>query len=248
MKTSLIKLKSKAYLMGNTSMLCLLFFTLVSVCLCLNLLPEIALQTLSDFEKSTVLISVSLSVILLTLMIFSVADMGFTRYFLRKAERSGGSAKDLFFYSAPKKAMKLMAFSLKYNLMKALLFALCFLPFSADVIIFLSLSENLLSLKVSVVMLISAMLFFLSGCRFYGKFSDSLFLVKYYYAKGEYITFRQLVSSSQSQMKNRRKTLVKLRLSFLLWLIFSLFFFPSAYVFSYYSQSKAVLAAEFMAD
>ncbi|MBQ1995497.1 MAG: hypothetical protein II237_04835, partial [Clostridia bacterium] len=164
MKTSLIKLKSKAYLMGNTSMLCLLFFTLVSVCLCLNLLPEIALQTLSDFEKSTVLISVSLSVILLTLVIFSVADMGFTRYFLRKAERSGGSAKDLFFYSAPKKAMKLMAFSLKYNLMKALIFALCFLPFYADVVLFLLLSENLLSLKVSVVMLISAMLFFLSGC------------------------------------------------------------------------------------
>ena len=45
------------------------------------------------------------------------------------------------------------------------------LALCADVIIFLSLSENLLSLKVSVVMLISAMLFFLSGCHFYGKFS-----------------------------------------------------------------------------
>ncbi len=234
--------------MGNTSMLCLLFFTLVSVCLCLNLLPEIALQILTYFEKSTVLILASLAVISMMFVIFSVADMGFTRYFIRKAERSGGSAKDLFFYSSPKKVMKLMAFSLKYNLMKALLFLLCFLPFSANVMIFLSLSETVLSLKVSVVMLISALLFFLSGCQFYGKLADSLFLVKYYYAKGEYLTFRQLVSSSQSQMKNRRKLLVKLRLSFLLWMIFSLCFFSSAYVFSYYSQSKAVLAAEFMAD
>ena len=71
---------------------------------------------------------------------------------------------------------------------------------------------------------------------------------RYYYAKGEYLTFRQLVSSSQHQINNHRKALTRLRLSFSLWLIFSLFFFPAAYVFSYYSQCKAVFAAEIMAD
>ncbi len=248
MKTSIIKLKSKAYLMGNTFMLCLLFFTLLLLCLCLNLLPEIALQTLTFFKKSTVLLCVSVGVITLTFTLFSLSDMGFTRYFLRKAQRSGGSVKDLFFYLAPKKAVKLLGFSIKFTLMKILLFLLCFLPFAGNVLAFLSLAENSLSLKVSVVMLISALLFFLSGCIFYSEFADSLFLVKYYYAKGEYLSFRQLVSSSQLQMKKHRASLIKLKLSFSLWLIFSLFFFPSAYVFSYYSQSKAVAAAEFMAD
>ena len=102
--------------------------------------------------------------------------------------------------------------------------------------------------------IVSTFVMLFSSCGNYNKVLKSTDVefkynaAKEYYAKGEYITFRQLVSSSQSQMKNRRKTLVKLRLSFLLWVIFSLFFFPSAYVFSYYSQSKAVLAAEFMAD
>lgn len=248
MKTSLVKLKSKAYLMGNTFMLCLLFFTLLFLWLCLNMLPEIAVQTINFSKKDTVLIGVSIGVIALTFILFAFSDMGFTRYFLRKAQRSGGSVKDLFFYLAPKKAVKLLGFSIKLASMKTLLFLLCFLPFSVNVLIFLSLAENSLSLKVSVVMLVSALLFFLSGCIFYSEITDSLFLVKYYYAKGEYLNFRQLVSSSQLQMKKHRASLIKLKLSFSLWLIFSLFFFPSAYVFSYYSQSKAVAASEFMSD
>lgn len=248
MKTSMIKLKSKAYLMGNTAMLCLLFFSLVSLYFCLNLLPEIALQTVTFFSESTILLSVSIAVIGISFTAFSVSDMGFTRYFLRKAERSGGSVKDLFFYFAPEKAIKLLGFSVRFTLMKILLLLLCFMPFSVNLLIFLSLSESSVSLKVSVVMLISSLLFFLSGCVFYLEFADSLFLVKYYYAKGEYLTFRQLVASSQTQMKNCRASLIKLRFSFSLWLIFSLCFFPSAYVFSYYSQSKAVLASEIMAD
>lgn len=234
--------------MGNTAMLCLLFFSLVSLYFCLNLLPEIALQTLTFFNESTILLMVSIVVIGISFTAFSVSDMGFTRYFLRKAERSGGSVKDLFFYFAPEKAIKLLGFSVRFTLMKILLLLLCFMPFSVNLLIFISLSESSVSLKVSVVMLISALMFFLSGCVFYLEFADSLFLVKYYYAKGEYLTFRQLVSASQSQMKSFRKSLVKLRLSFSLWLIFSLCFFPSAYVFSYYSQSKAVLASEIMKD
>lgn len=234
--------------MGNTFMLCLLFFTLLFLWLCLNMLPEIAVQTINFSKKDTVLIGVSIGVIALTFILFAFSDMGFTRYFLRKAQRSGGSVKDLFFYLAPKKAVKLLGFSIKLTLMKTLLFLLCFLPLAVNVLIFLSLAENSLSLKVSVVMLVSALLFFLSGCIFYSEITDSLFLVKYYYAKGEYLNFRQLVSSSQLQMKKHRASLVKLKLSFSLWLIFSLFFFPSAYVFSYYSQSKAVAASEFMSD
>lgn len=234
--------------MGNTAMLCLLFFSLVSLYFCLNLLPEIAMQTLTFFNESTILLMVSIVVIGISFTAFSVSDMGFTRYFLRKAERSGGSVKDLLFYFSPKKAVKLLGFSVRFTLMKILLLLLCFMPFSVNLLIFISLSESSVSLKVSVVMLISALMFFLSGCLFYLEFADSLFLVKYYYAKGEYLTFRQLVSASQSQMKSFRKSLVKLRLSFSLWLIFSLCFFPSGYVFSYYSQSKAVLASEIMKD
>ncbi len=248
MKTSVIKLKGKACLIGNTSVLCLLFFTLAAVMLCLNFLPEIAVQTLPDYHKNTFMIFVSVAVIAFAYALYSVFDMSFTRFFLRKAEKKGGTVKDLFYYSAPSRAVRLILFCVRLGMVKAFLLLICFLPFAANIVIFLNLSEHSVSLKVSAVMLASAIFFFLNGCRFYFMLSDSLFLVRYYYAKDEYLTFRQLVSSSQHQIKNHRKALTRLRLSFTLWLIFSLFFFPAAYVFSYYSQCKAVFVAEIMAD
>lgn len=249
MKISMIKLRGRAYLMGNLLLLSLLFFTVLSFSICLNILPETALQLLSSVSENTANIItaiISIVVMILVFCVFSAADMGLRRFFLRKAQRKGGSVKDLFFYFNPRETVRLICFSVKMTFMKAALLTLYFLPFLLSLFLLLSLIRNSASLNVSVVMLLSTLCLFLNGIMFYSKMVSSLFLVKYYFVNGEYLDFRHLISSSQNQMKKHKKTLMKLKISFTGWFLSCIFLLPVGYVFSYFCQSKAVAAAEFM--
>lgn len=251
MKISIMKLKGRGYLIGNLLLLSLLFFTVILFSVCINILPEMALQLLSTVPQNItniITLFVCVAVILFLFCIFSAADMGLIRFFLRKAQKKGGKAKDLFFYFSPKQTAKLISFSVKTALLKFFILCICFMPFCFGSFLLFSLIKNSASLSVSVVMLLSTLCFLLNGIVFYSLADSSLFLLKYYFANGEYLNFRHLVSSSQTQMKKHRRTLLKLRLSFMGWFLSCVFILPIGYVFSYFSQSKAVAASHFMAD
>lgn len=249
MKNAIIKLRGRGYLIGNLLFLSVLLLILPAFSVCLSILPEVATQLLSDLSEkvqSITVIVLSLLIIVTLFCIFSIFGMGLCRYFLRKAERKGGGLKDIFFYFSPSESFGVLSFFIRYVTMKVLLFAICFLPFFICSIFLGRLIKYSASLGVAFVLIFTDFLFLLLGIVVFSLFNTSLFLVKYYYANGTFLNFRQLVASSQSEMKNKGKSLLKLQLSFAGWFISCLTVIPSVYVILYYSQSKAVLAAEFM--
>ncbi len=251
MKNAIIKLKSRGYLIGNLLVLSLVLLIFSVFSLCLGIIPEIATQLLADVServRSIYVIVISFVILLVFFCAFSIVGMGFCRYFLRKAERKGGKVGDLFFYFSPSESFSVLCFFIRYMTLKALLFVLCFLPFTLCGVFLGWLIEKNVSLGVSFVLFFTALILLLLGAAVFSNFKNSLFLVKYYYAKGTYLNFRQLVSSSQSEMKRKGKSLLKLQLSFLGWFLSCLTILPSVYVFMYYQQSMAVLAAEIMGD
>lgn len=251
MKISMIKLKSRGYLIGNIPLLSLFVLTLCFLSVCLNILPEAATQLLSELpEKSQSLAvsGISLSVIFVLLFFLSLFDMGIHRFFLRKAQRKGGKVKDLFYYFSPSESLAVLSFFIRYKAMSTLLYAVSFAPFSVCVALLLQLLKGVPSLGVSLVMLCTAVLLFFTGAFFLSEVKASLFLVKYRFINGAYLNFRQLVSASQNEMLKHKKTVFSLKVSFLWWFLSCLLILPSLYVFLYYSQSKAVLAAEIMEE
>ena len=249
MNISMIKLKGRGFLMGNLTVISLLILSLLSLSLCMNLIPGVVFQwetDLSEKSRSAIVLTLSVCIIAFLFAVISALDMGIDRFFLRKAQKKGASTKDFFFYFKPKEVLGMLSFSLRLFLIKFIMGTVCFLPAVLCGALVSSMISSSASLNVSVVLLIAFLCFILNGMYFYSRFSGTLFLAKYYYIKGEYLNFRQLVSSSQYTMKKELKNLRRLKLSFSGWFLLCLFILPSLYVFSYYRQSSAVIAAEFM--
>lgn len=251
MKNSMIKLKGRGYLIGNLPLLSLLFLSLWAFSVCLNILPEAVTQLLSENPGKMRIASVlgaSLGVVIVLFSVTGLSYMGLQRFFLRKAEGKGGRVKDLFFYFSPSESFGAISFLLRYALMKAALYTVCYTPFAVGAAFVFRLAKTSASLSVTVIMLFTVIILFVNGSAFALSVKASLFLVKYYYIRGIYLTFRQLVSSSQKEMKKHRKSLFRLELSFIWWFLSCLLIVPSVYVFLYYGQSKAVFAAEIMGE
>lgn len=251
MKISMIKLKSRGYLIGNLPLLSLFLLTLFALCLCLNILPETATQLMSSQPENVRdmgVIAISSGVIFALFCFYCVFDMGLYRFFIRKAQNRGGRVKDLFHYFLPSESINVLSFFIRYKTMTGLLFTFCFAPFYLSFSFLMKLLKGSPSLIVTVVILLTSVLLFLTGLYFWSEVKASLFLVKFYFAKGDYLNFRQLVSSSQKEMRERKKNLKRLKLSFVWWFLSCVFVVPSIYVFLYYRQSKAVLASEIMKE
>lgn len=249
MKISMIKLRGRGFLIGNMSVLSLLFLSLWAFSVCINIMPEAVTQLLSENSvkiRSLSVIGVSLGVIAIMLFTFSLSYLGLQRFFLRKAQRKGGRVKDLFFYFLPSESFSAFGFMCRYLLMKLFIYSFCYLPFFSGLLFMLRLLKSSASLSVTVIMLFTVILLFINGSVFSLSAKHSLFLVKYYYISGNYVSFRQLVSNSQREMKKHRKSLLSLELSFVWWFLSCLLVFPLVYVFLYHGQSKAVFAAEIM--
>ena len=52
MKNSMVKLKSRGYLIGYLPLLTLLLLTLIVLSVCLNMFPETVSQLLSDYSET----------------------------------------------------------------------------------------------------------------------------------------------------------------------------------------------------
>lgn len=248
-----IRIKGSILISGNVLLLSLTLATAVVLILSANL--SVLLYELAVREKAQVFfgeygslinLAVSFAFLLFCFGVYSQIKLGTDRFFLRRAQKKGGTAGDIFYYFHPLRAVGAVAFCLKMFFVKILLLLFSLIPFAlSSVILYLLLKSNVSAL-VAASLFGGCVAFLLSGTVFYKNITLSLFLAKYYFIDGRFISFSHLIGSSQEDMKNRTKTLRRLKLSFFGWFALCLFIFPIGYVWSYYNQTMALAGVSFM--
>lgn len=174
---------------------------------------------------------------------------GRDRYYLKKAGGEAVEGKELLYYFRPANSISLLAFYLNLWLRRLLIILLCFFPCVVCVLPFaVRLNGGNASLKVSVVLMFFAAVFFVNGACFFVRLNSFFFLARYYFASGSYSSLYKLFSLSYKKLKGKRAQVLKKRLSFMGWFLSCILIFPSAFVRSYYSESMARLAKELIED
>lgn len=213
-----------------------------------NLIPLVYVSAVKPFLDSEINNKVALAVstvVLVTLwFVMSCLSYGSDRFMLKRAEDKTAGAGDIFYYFAPKKALGLIWFLMKFTSLKLLLFSLLSLPFCLCAGICCLLSAEGFSAAVCSIFAVFSLVFISLAVAAYLKISDSFFLVRYRYIKGEYLNFRHLLSQSQQDMLGKTKKLRLLKASFSGWFLLSLLIIPLPYVWCYYRQTKACFANE----
>lgn len=201
-----------------------------------------------DFGENSKYVNFAVSVVFLlfTFMLYSQIKLGTDRFFLRRAQKKGSTAADIFYYFHPFRAVGALSFSVKMLLMRISLFLFMLIPFILCVILLLYLLERDVSALVALTLFAGSLVYLFSALIFYRKITASLFLAKYYFIQGEYISFSHLIASSQSSMSKKRRELAKIRRGFYGWFILCLTLLPVGYVWSYYNQTMAVVGDSFM--
>lgn len=238
---------------GNVSITVLTLATAVVLILSANF--SVILYELGMKNKLAVLLSgreayidftVSLMLLFFCYGIYRRIKLGADRFFLRRAQKKGGSVKDIFYYFHPLRAADALIFSLKLFFLKSALFAVALLPFALSCALLFILIKSNVSLIVAVGLISGCIAFFASGSVFYKNISRSLFLAEYYYIDGRFVSFKNLIGGSQDDMKKQIKTLRRLKNSFCGWFVLCILILPIGYVWSYYKQTLALAAVSFM--
>lgn len=248
-----LKIKGSILLSGNVAIMILTLATAVVLILSSNLfvlIYEIGMKSrVSELYGSRGIyidFAVSLVLLFFCYSIYRRIKLGTDRFFLRRAQKKGGSAKDIFYYFHPLRAADAMIFSLKLLCLRSALLTVALLPFTLSFALLFYLVKNNVSLIVAVGLSVGCIAFFISGTVFYKNISRSFFLAEYYYIDGRFVSFRNLISGSQVDMKKQMKTLRRIKNSFGGWFLLCLLIVPIGYVWGYYKQTLAVAAATFM--
>ncbi len=248
-----LKIKGSILLSGNVAIMILTLATAVVLILSSNLfvlIYEIGMKSrVSELYGSRgvyIEFAVSFMLLFFCYSIYRRIKLGTDRFFLRRAQKKGGSARDIFYYFHPLRAADAMIFSLKLLFLRSALFTVALLPFALSCALLFTLIQSNVSLIVAVGLSSGCIAFFISGTVFYKNMSRSLFLSEYYYIDGKFVSFKNLISGSQEDMKKQIKTLRRLKYSFSGWFFLCLFILPIGYVWSYYKQTLAIAAATFM--
>lgn len=250
---SLFRLKGRALQIGNFSLLLLTFLTAFTMIIAVNLLPAIYIKAVepevtarvSDYG-GYIAVVVAVLIFLLVFCVFNSMRLGIKRFFFKKAQKKNPVAEDIFFYFKVRNFFKCFSYSFKITFIRLFLLSFCLLPCGICFLILQSFSQSGVSALVCTALFITALCLFINGIVFYYSFFSSYFLCDYYYIEGSFISFSHLIASSQKMMSGRKNILHRLKLSFSGWFILSLLIVPLPYVWSYYNQSLAVAAAEFM--
>lgn len=244
--TSRLRIKGRILLVGNTGLMHLVLATGIMLVLCVNfsvLSYELFLKkgnnTLLDF-------SVSLFLLVFSTSVYWIMHLGTDRFFLRRSQQMGESAADLFCYFHPVRAAGALIFGAGLLAIRLFYLTVSFIPFGATFYFLIFTAQRGVSILVAASLAVGSVLLFISGAVFYKSISAALFLSKYHYICGDCISFRQIITASYSEMKNRKKLILRLKRSFRGWFLLSLLIFPIGYVWSYYNQTLAVAASEFM--
>ncbi len=251
--TSKLRMKGSMLVSGNAGFLTLTLATATVIVLCANLsvvLYEVTLRQqvhklFGEYENAVNLI-LSVFIILFCLSVYSSAKLGTDRFLLRRAQKKGGTAGDIFYYFHPLRAVGAFFFTSKMLFVKLLVTALSFFPFLLCCVLIYNLMKNNVSLLVAYFMAGGCLAFLISGIVFYKEITLSFFLAPYYFIEGRYVSFSHLIASSQKDMQSRKKVLRRLKISFSGWLFLCIFVLPVGYVWSYYKQTMALAAEAFM--
>lgn len=241
-----LRIKGRILLVGNEGLMHLVLATGVMLILCINFSVLTYELFIKKGDNTLVDFTVSLFLFLFSRGICWLIHLGVDRFFLRRSQQAGERAADLFRYLNPVRAAGALAFGAVLSSLKLFYLLLSFLPFGAMLYILYYSAVRGVSVLVAASLAAGCVLLFISGAIFYTSISASLFTAKYHYICGDCISFRQIFSSSVQEMKHRKSLLIKLKLSFRGWFLLSLLVFPIGYVWSYYNQTLAVAAAEFM--
>lgn len=226
-----------------------LLFLFVSVVI-FSALPSLyRLYVLPFFTGNTKLLSLTVSVLMI-FFIFNFCkciELGFKRFFLKKAENYNASFKDILYFFKIKNYIRVFTYFVKKSIYKGFFFLICLFPFVVAVFLFSNTLSGI-SFSAGCLIVLSSLLLLFNGLIYYKKISASLFLADYYYIKGEYVSFSHLIASSQNSMKNKANEFSKMRVSFIGWFALCIFIVPVFYVFGYYSQCMAVLAEKYIKE
>ncbi len=219
--------------------------------LCLLPLPFMHLAKLVSAEflalsEKTVNLILSLLVFLIVFSLMSLLSKGIRRFYFRRAQGKTGDAGDLFFYFSPKQVLFCWAFSIKLRALKTVFAIFVYAPFLISLFRLAYSLYRGASVKSCGVFFLAVILFFLSGTAFYFKLSSFLFLCPYYFVSDNYDGFLKTVKVSADIMKNKGRSLLKLKLSFWRWHLLSLLLLPLSYVQGRCNQTLALAAKEFM--
>lgn len=249
---SIIRLKGRKLLIGSTTLFVLTLAVGMMLIFSLSFMPlayRSAIGLFSSYTRSFtpyISLAVSVAMLALTLLSYRALRLGSDRYMLKRAQGVHADTRDIFFYFRPAQATSLIGHSTALLIIRLLLFLLVNIPAVLSSLLVYFLARSSASALVLTIIALSSIAFFISALYFYSLLSASLFLVKYYYIKGEYLCLRHLVSSSADAMKGRSRELFLLRLSFTGWFFSCLFIFPIGYVWSYYNQTLAAYGDEIM--
>lgn len=248
-----LKIKGAILLSGNVTVMILTLATAVVLILSANfsvLLYDIGMKNrfVEPFGERGVYIDFAVSLIMLFFCysIYRRIKLGADRFFLRRAQKKGGSARDIFYYFHPLRAVDATLFSLKLLFLRSALLTVALLPFVLSCALLFNLVKNNVSLIVALGLSVGCIAFLISGTVFYKNMSRSLFLCEYYYIDGNFVSFKNLIGGSQEDMKKQIKTLRRIKNSFSGWFLLCLLIVPIGYVWSYYKQTLALAAASFM--
>jgi hypothetical protein len=183
---------------------------------------------------------------ILLFVVYSAISMGTDRFMLKRSQNIIAGAGDIFYYFNLKKLFSLCCFNFLLGLRK--LFILLFLSVPAVIcaFVFYTLSDNGFSAAVCIIFAAFTVIFIAAELIAYVHISDTFFMTRYMFIKGEYFDFKHLFAVSQQEMVTHIKRLRHLRISFTGWFVLSILIFPLPYVWGYYRQSKACLAQEIM--
>lgn len=239
-------------LQGEKSLICNLIFVLYFLFLfCIGLVPMFVSYFAEKYFYGTnyfayadlAFAAVSFFTVFFS---FSLLKLGRKRFFFKNAFGYETPSSEIFHYFKVKNIVSACLYCIRISAVKTAVYLVCFIPSVLSfVFLFKSIFQGM-SVLLSFAVGITALLFLLSGICFALLFSASFFLCDYYFIKGEYLSFRHLVSLSQFVMNGRKGQLVRLKVSFVGWFLLCVTVLPLGFVSGYYNQSLAVAAKEFM--
>ena len=241
-----IRLKARQKQAQCSAILFLSFMITVLTVLTVNLMPLVYVSTLRPLFSSNKIFPVVVSAFLLVIswLVYSALSLGIDRFMLKRAENIIAGAGDIFYYFAIKRMIGMYCFYIALFFRRLFVTLVTAIPFAVCTAVFISLSQKGFSAAVCVAFGVFAVLFFILFAVTYSRISETYFLARYKFIKGDYLNMKQLFAFSQEAMAPKLHKFRKMKLSFLGWFALCILILPIPYVWSYYRQCKACFAAE----
>ncbi|MBO5937824.1 MAG: hypothetical protein J6Q79_09500 [Clostridia bacterium] len=243
-----IRLKARQKQAQCSAILFLSFMITALVVLTVNLFPLVYISTVKTLSGDNKILSLIVSTFLLHICItlYSALSLGVDRFMLKRSENISAGAGDIFYYFRFRNLISMLKFYIAFSVRRLLFYIVLLLPFAICLGTFISLCNKGFSAAVCLVFGVFSVLFMLLAVITFHRISDTYFLSKYKFIKGDYLNLKQLFAISQEAMLPKIKRLRQMKLSFSGWFLLCILIVPIPYVWSYYRQCKACFAAECM--